>query len=294
VDVAAIVVTHQSAGFLGPCLDSLEASRGDLDLTVVVSDSASTDATEDMCRERGVPFLAGPNRGFGAAVNRVLSHEGVRDARWLLVMNPDLEIAEGSLEGFVALCEERPDSGIFAPRQVDQHGELVPSIGIEPTPAHYWSTWQTAWPNWDWDKASYEREARCEWVMGAFMLIRRAAFEQLGGFDERFFLYSEEVDLCTRARLTGWGIAYLPQLTITHWKADRPFDPHRLRLQIWAMLVYIRKWYGRREQASMRLALVARLARQLMRRLFRGQDARRDWVRLTAALIFRPRRYGPQ
>lgn len=294
MDIAAVVVTHQSADFLPACLDNLEANEGGLRITAVVSDSASTDDVEAICGERGVPFLSGPNRGFGAAVNRALSHEDVRHARWLLVMNPDVQIAEGSLAEFLALCEERPDCGIFAPRQLDQHGELVPSIGIEPSPANYWHEWQTGWPNWDWDKATYEGEARCAWVMGAFMLIRRVVFEELGGFDERFFLYSEEVDLCTRARRSGWGVAYLPQLTITHWKADRPFNPHRLRLQIWAMLIYMRKWYGPRERASMRLALVARLGRQLVRRLSRGQGIRREWVRLSAALLFRAQRYGPQ
>ena len=292
-DVAAVVVTHESAGLLPTCLDSLAEHSDGLDLDVLVSDSGSTDQVESICRERGVMFLGGANRGFGAAVNRALGLEAVRRARYVLVLNPDLEVIEGSLAEFVALCEQRPECGVFAPRQIDQHGRLICSIGREPSPADSWQAWQTGWPYWIWDEQVYEREARGDWVSGAFMLIRRQALESLGGFDERFFLFSEEVDLCTQARRAGWEVRYLPQLTIMHRNADRPLDDHRERLLIWSELVYMRKWYGRRERASMRVAMIARLTRQLLRRLRRREAPRREWIRLFAALRFRRRRYGP-
>ena len=289
--VAAVMVTHQSARFVPACLDSLAEHGRGLDLSVVVADSGSTDEVEAICRERGVAFLAGPNRGYGAAVNRALGHEAVRRAQYVLVMNPDLRIIDGSLADFVARCEQRPECGVFAPRQVDQHGRLVCSIGREPTPEDYWRAWRTGWADWVWEPEVYEREARCDWVMGAFMLVRRRLFDELGGFDERFVLFSEEVDLGTRARRAGWQIAYLPQLTIEHWKADRPLDEHRERMIMWSVLVYMRKWHGRRARASMRLALVARLTRRLARRLRAREPARADWVRLCAALRFRSSRY---
>lgn len=292
-DVAAVVVTHESAGFLPACLDSLAKHAGGLELAVVVADSGSTDQVESVSRGSGATFLGGPNRGFGAAVNYGLGHEAVRRARYVLVMNPDLKIVEGSLAEFVALCEQRSECGVFAPRQVDQHGRLICSIGREPSPADSWRAWRTGWPMWIWDVETYEREARGDWVNGAFMLIRREVFEAVEGFDERFFLYSEEVDFCTRVRRAGWEIGYLPQLTIMHWNADRPLDEHRERLTMWSELIYMRKWYGRRERASMRVALVARLTRQLLRRLRSRETARGEWIRLRAALRFRPRRYGP-
>lgn len=292
-DVAVVVVTHESAGFLAGCLDSLFERSAGLELVVVVADSGSTDRVESVCQGRGVVFLGGPNRGFGAAVNRALGHEAVRRARYVLVMNPDVQIVVGSLAEFVALSEQRPECGVFAPRQVDQHGRLVCSMGREPSPADYWRTWRTGWPTWIWDVTEYECEARCDWVMGTFMLIRRQVLEAVGGFDERFFLFSEEVDLCTQARRAGWEIAYLPQLTIMHWQADRPLDEHRERMIMWSLLVYMRKWYGPRERVSMRIALVGRLTRGLMRRLQTRETARREWVQLCAALRLRRRRYGP-
>ena len=252
------------------------------------SDSDSSDEVESICRERGTAFLGGPNRGFGAAVNRALAHEDVRRARYVLVMNPDVEIAEGSLAELVALCEQRPECGVFGPRQIDQHGRLVCSIGHEPSPEASWRDWHTGWPVWIWDEEVYEREARCDWVMGACMLIRREVLDAVGGFDERFFLFFEEVDLCTQARRAGWEIAYLPQLTIVHSRDDRPIDEHLQRMLVWSEHLYRRKWYGRRERASMRVALTARLTRQLVRRLRAREPAREEWARVSASLRFRP------
>jgi GT2 family glycosyltransferase len=182
---------------------------------------------------------------------------------------------------------------VFAPRQVDQHGRFLPSVGREPSPANSWLAWRTGWPVWVWDEEVYERETRCDWVMGAFMLIRREVLEAGGRFDERFFLYYEEVDLCTEARRAGWEVAYLPELTIRHWKADRPLDEYRERMLMWSELLYARKWYGVRDRASMRVANLARLTRALLRRLRARETARQEWVRLRAALRFRPSRYGP-
>lgn len=291
--VAAVVVTSDEADLLPGCLDSLDAHAEGLELAVVVSDNDSQDETEAICRRRGIPFVAGPNRGYGAAVNRGLRHEAAQDARWVLAMNPDVEIADGSLADFVALCDQRRECGVFAPRQVDQHGRLVCSMGREPSPAAYWLAWRTGWPTWIWDEDAYERERRCDWAMGAFLLIRRELFETLGGFDERFFMFSDEIDLCTRARRAGQEVAYLPQLTIMHPMADRALNEHRERLIVWGELLYMRKWYGLRERASMRTAMIARLTRQFLRRLRAGEGARGAWIELCAALRYRPRRYGP-
>lgn len=286
-------MTHESAGLLPACLESLRTHAGALDLAIVVADSGSTDAVESVCRGRAVTFLAGPNEGFGAAANRALAHDVVRRARYVLVMNPDVEIADGTLTDFVALCDLRAACAVFAPRQVDQHGRLVFSIGRAPSPADSWGAARTLDADWVRKPGVYKGEARCDWVMGAFMVIRRDVLAALGGFDERFFLFSEEVDLCTRVRRAGWEVGYLPQLTIAHRVADRPLDEHRERLIMWSQVLYMRKWYGLPQRASMRAALVARLARLFVRRLRAGDRLRYPWVRLEAALWFRRRQYGP-
>ena len=291
--IAAVIVAHNSAGLLPGCLGSLVENADGLDLQMVVSESGFTDNTESICREHGAFHLSGPNHGFGAAVNRALGHEAVRRARYVLLINPDARIVEGSLSEFAAHSEQRPECGVLGPRLVDQHRRTVCSIGREPSPANSWLDLRTGWPDWVWDAGVYERETRCDWVMGACVLIRREVLDAVGGFDERFFLFSEETDFCTRTRRAGWEVAYLPNLTVMHLEAERPLDEHRERLIIWSQRLYARKWYGPLDRMSMRVALQVRLTRQLLRRVRRRESARGEWVRLAAALRFRSPLYGP-
>jgi GT2 family glycosyltransferase len=287
-----VIVTHNGAGDVAAAVESLRRGGG-VDLHVVVSDSGSSDEVESVCRDLAVPFLPGPNRGYGAGVNRALALRPFRRARYVLCMNPDVRVGRGTLADFVALCDARPAGGVFAPRQVDQHGEFVPSIGREPSPARYWRGVRAMWPEWVLDREADEHEASCDWVMGCFMLLRRGALDAIGGFDERFFLNSEEVDVCTRMRRAGFDVVHLPQLTIVHRVADRPGDARREGLIVWGQIVYMRKWFGWRERASMRAALVVRIVRVLVERLRQGEDAGREWAGLLAALRFRRQLYGP-
>lgn len=291
-DVAAVIVTHNSASLLPACVGSLSAQRGDIDLHVLVSDSGSGDDVAARCAEFDLHFLPGPNAGFGAAVNRALAHPSVAGARYVLVLNPDVQL-RGTLADFVALCDDRPGCGVFGPRQIDQHGDLVCTMGVGPTPADYWRGARSMWPDWDWDTRRYARERCCDWLLGSFLLIRRQTLSVVGGFDERFFLCSEEVDLCRRVREAGQAVAYLPQLTVMHAAADRRLDEHRERLMIWSKLLYIRKWYGPWGRLSMRTALVVIFARRYLHARRSGQPGHPHWVHLIAALKFRPARYGP-
>src|SRR6185503_16489141 len=95
-------------------------------------------------------------------------------------------------------------------------GSLIHSIGREPTPADYWLAARTTWADWVWDDAAYVKASRADWLAGCFLLLRSDALKDVGGFDEAFFLYSEEVDLCTRLRRSGRRVAYLPSLTVMH------------------------------------------------------------------------------
>lgn len=292
-DVGVVIVTHNSTSLLPACLNSLAAHRGAVDVRVVVSDSGSTDAVGDVCESRGVSCLRGPNAGFGAAVNRALQVEPIRRARYVLVLNPDVELRRGTLDELVSVCDRRPGFAAFGPRQVDQHGRLICTMGRGPTPADYWQAARTLWSDWDWNSERYGEERLCDWVVGSFMLIRREVLAALGGFDERFFLFSEEVDLCRRMREAGWGVAFVPQMTVMHHHADRRLDEHRERLIIWSKLLYMRKWYGRWGRLSMRAALIVLIVRKLLRARRDGERGRAYRVRLGAALWFRASRYGP-
>ena len=133
----------------------------------------------------------------------------------MLLLNPDARLERAGLEALVALLDAQPRAGLAAPRILEASGELAYSQRRFP---RLRSTFAQAlflhrlWPRADWtdelirDRAAYELPASPDWVSGACMLIRRAALEQLGGLDEDFFLYCEDIDLCARLRDAGWSI----------------------------------------------------------------------------------------
>jgi N-acetylglucosaminyl-diphospho-decaprenol L-rhamnosyltransferase len=290
-DVMTVIVVHNSTESLPGCLRALGAAAAHLDARVTVVDSGSSDDPGSLCAQHGVPILRVPNRGLGAAFNRALGCEEVRRARYVLQLNPDVELPAGGLDELVARADHLPRCGVRAPRQHDQNGELIFSIGVEPSAAPYWRSIAHFGADWIWERDRYGAECQADWLMGACMLLRREMLAEIGGFDERFFLSSEEVDLCRRAREAGWSVNYTPAVTVTHPLADRQLAAHRVRLEEWSRILYIRKWYGWRTRCSMRLALVTRFA--LLSALeARHRDPRlRSRVRLGATLRFRRREY---
>jgi N-acetylglucosaminyl-diphospho-decaprenol L-rhamnosyltransferase len=293
-DVATVIVAHNSVGCLPRCLESVAAAASSVDARVLVADSGSSDGVEALCKRLDVPFLPGPNRGLAAAFNRALDHRDIRRARYVLQLNPDIVLAAGALDALVELADRRPRCGILAPRHVDEHGERIHTIGVEPNVTRYWRAVADPFSHdWVWESEGHEYEREADWVVGACMLLRGEMLATIGGFDERFFLSSEDVDLCRRCRAAGWSVIYAPTVTVVHPIADRPTDEHRLRLDEWSRILYLRKWHRWPARMSMRVALVARLAR------LAAIDARRDGrgnarLKLAATLRFDSRRYGAE
>jgi len=267
-DLAIVIVTYNSARDLGGCLGSVLEAGGELDLHVVVADSGSTDDTTEVARRFPVTYLPGGDDGFGRACNRGVALEAVRESRYVLFLNPDTAIQQGSLGELLAECDRRGDHRLFTVRQVDTDGTLVHSLRRFPSVESYVAE---ALPVGRMrsrrerivEPAVYARESECDWALGSFLLLPKEAIAQLGGFDERFFLYSEEVDLCRRARAGGWRVTYLPCLTIVHRRRIR--DPRRARHNARAKLIYAEKWGGRREQRLTRAVLLVHYGRVAVR-----------------------------
>lgn len=209
---AIIVVNHNSGGDLARCLGSLAVQDVTPDAIVVV-DNRSTDGSLDRAIEAypDVRFLARDvNDGFGAAANAgVLGSTGDP----IVILNPDVELDPGWVEHATRCFVERSDLGVLG-------GKLL--FGDRATVQHAGGI--VRWPLCLADHRRYglpddptETEYRdVDYVTGAAIAIRRTTFEQLGGFDERFFLYFEETDLCVRARAAGWAVEYDPALVGVH------------------------------------------------------------------------------
>ena len=221
VRVRVVVVTYFPGDFLEQFLASLPAaSTGPLSVTVV--DNGSTDGSVERARaEPGVDVVeTGSNRGYGAAAN-----EGVAgaDEEWVLVVNPDIVFAPRSVDELLAVAGRWPRSGALGPRIHTGDGMLYPSARELPSLGrgigHAAFGW--IWPSNPWT-AAYRRESGVPvegtvgWLSGACLLVRRAAFESVGGFDEGYFMYFEDTDLCDRLARAGWDVVYAPSATVTH------------------------------------------------------------------------------
>jgi GT2 family glycosyltransferase len=251
-DVCVIIVSHNGKRWLDAALSSLFASAGGLDLDVVVVDNGSDGSAAYV--EENFPLaraITCANRGFGAANNEGLA---TVDARYVLFLNPDTEFLEGKLSDLIAVMDRRPGVGLVGVRQVGGDGELAPSIrrfpsttnmlaealAVEKVPFARRYLGERVL-----DRRRYERESPCDWTSGSFMLVRAEALRGCGGFDERFFLFSEETDLCWRLRRAGWGIAHLPSVTIRHYESERSASPLMEAQSAYARLQFARKHFTR-------------------------------------------------
>lgn len=277
-DLTIIIVSYNDGHWLDDCLTSIQARVGDIVLDVVLVDNG-TDGAHELVASRfaGVRVLRAENRGFGHANNRgVMAGTG----RYVLFLNPDTELLEGSLAGLVATLDAQPDVGLVGVKQVTADGNLWPTMRYFPSPmralgdalgAERW----TRRPRWagerELDMALYDRETECDWVSGSFMLARREAVLSAGLFDERFFLFSEEPDLCLRMKRAGWRVCHLPTMTILHHSGKGGTRPKMTAQDAFTRRQYADKHLSRPRRAAY-LAAVG--VKHLLRLALHNRDRR--------------------
>src|SRR5437868_11797244 len=219
-DLSVVVVNYNAGEYLVRCVASVFAAASGADVEVLVVDNASHDgsAVAAARREPRMRLIENPeNRGLSAAWN-----QGARETSgaWILFLNPDAEISSGELSTLLKVAGDRPDVAVVGPLIRNPDGSIYESGRVFPTVAqavgHAFlgpfvqdNRFSRAYRQSDWDRRS-EREI--DWVSGAAMLVRRAAFEEVGRFDEGFWLYGEELDLSTRLRDAGWSVLFTPEL----------------------------------------------------------------------------------
>jgi len=231
-DVTAVVVAYRSRGDLPACLEALGPAAEGLELETVVVDNASGDGTADLVRERfpRVSLIENTaNRGFAAAVN-----QGARVARGrhLLLLNPDARPAPACVRTLVAALDARPEAGLAGPQLVNPDGSPQTSAWLAPslqTLGFEALFLYNLFPRSRLHglRAGGPEPAEVETASGACLLVGRPLFEELGGLDERFFLYFEDADLCVRARAVGREVLLVPAATAVHALGGSAFQDRR-------------------------------------------------------------------
>lgn len=286
-DCAVIIVTYNSAADIGGLLDSLPAAAAGLRIRVVVVDNdSSDDIASIVARHPGVLFVpADVNLGYAGGLN--LGRCYCRQTRSVLVLNPDLVLAPGSIRVLLAALP-RLGAGAAVPRMLGEEGHLFPSLRREPslTRALGDGLFGKAWPNrpaWlsemVWPHEPYEREGAVQWATGAALIVSAEADAAVGAWDDaRFFLYSEETDYCRRLREAGYTIYYVPDATIVHRGGGSGVSPDLVALSAVNRIRYFRKYHSRLASAVFRATVI--LAELL--RAYRPCDRRALWALLSA------------
>ena len=215
-----VVVTYSPGDSLPTFLSSLAAATT-CPYEVVLADNGSTDGAPEAAVGPGVRLLrTGGNLGYGTAAN---AGAAGFDGEWLVVANPDVEWRPGSLDVLLEAAQRWPRAGCLGPAIRTPDGRLYPSARAFPSLGrgigHAVFGWW--WPGNPWTR-SYRAETGSPvegttgWLSGSCMLLRREAFDAVGGFDPSYFMYCEDMDLCRRLAEAGWTNVYVPSAVITH------------------------------------------------------------------------------
>ena len=220
--ISVAIVSYNTREHVRACLETVRDEHAH---EVIVVDNASSDGTAEMIRAEYpwvVLDVSPTNRGYGAASNRAIARSS---GDYVFLLNSDVRLRPGALAALSAYLDEHPEAGLLGPRLHNPDGTLQISCFPFPTPLYVLLKESSLGPRMQhvpllrdlylptW---SHSHSRDVPWVLGAALAIRRTAFDAVGGFDERFFMYSEEVNLCLRLRAAGWQIHFAPVTEVVH------------------------------------------------------------------------------
>ncbi len=303
-DLSILIVNWNVRALLHDCLTSIDQNRGGLRLEVIVVDSGSVDESAAMVSAEfpWVRLIAcQENVGFARGNNLAIAQA---NGRYILLLNPDTVVLQDALATMVTYLENQPDVGIVGAQLLNSDGTIQSSRRRFPTlaTAFFESTWlEPVAPAWLLERYYVadmppDQTAEADWLVGACLMTRRAVLAQVGGLDEAYFMYSEELDWCRRIKDAGWRIVYLPAAQIIHYvgkSSEQAVVARHINFQR-AKLRYFRKYHGRFPAAVLRLFLWLTYLWQLIvesmkgllghKRPLRQQRVRAYWAVLRSGL----------
>jgi N-acetylglucosaminyl-diphospho-decaprenol L-rhamnosyltransferase len=280
LDLSVVIVNWNVRDLLQRCVESVLSSQRSITTEIIVVDNASVDGSVEMLRAEfpQTVLIANPeNRGFPAANNQGIA---AAQGRYVLLLNPDTEVLADALDALVQYMDAHPDVGLVGPQLLHPDGQVQSSRRRYPTLAtlFFESTWLESLAPRALLRRYYVLDQPdnavldVDWITGAAMLARREVIQQVGGMDERFFMYSEELDWCRRIKAAGWRVVYHPEARVIHYEgksSEQAMPARHVNFQR-SKIRYARKYHGPRLAAALRLYLLGLYAGQLGLELAKG------------------------
>ena len=291
-DLSITICSWNTREFLRACLESISALREETNLEVIVVDNASEDGSVQMVQAdfQWVRLEAmKENLGFGRGHNHAFA---TAHGRYLMPLNSDTEVHPGALRAIVEFMDKNSDVGVLGPKLLNPDGSLQFSCRRFPNPvaALFRNTFLgRLFPKnkftrdylmQDWQ---HNEQRDVDWVSGAGFCMRRELYERIGGFDEQFFMYLEDVDLCYRTHEAGFRVVYFPEAVITHaiGKSTDIVANKMIRQFHHSMWLFYRKSYLPKMSLLIRpfAAIAARTTLYLRQSTFILKNKLDDWKR---------------
>jgi GT2 family glycosyltransferase len=289
--VAVVVVTYHSEPLLADLVTSFDAGLAGIGWHLTVADNASADGTLAVLRllaPEATVVEMGANRGYAAGINAAVA--AARPHTAVLVLNPDVRLGQGCVRELLTALRQ-PGTGIAVPRLVDGRGTLIPTMRREPSVLRIigdavFGAGRAGRCPWlgevVTDRRRYLGPAVTDWAEGSTLLISRDCWQACGGWDESFFLYSEETDFALRARDAGLATRFVPTARAVHLEGDSRRSPG-----LWALLTLNRVRLYRRRHGP--VPAVGFWAALLLREASRAAIGRRP-SRAAVRALLSPRR----
>ncbi|MFA4873131.1 MAG: glycosyltransferase family 2 protein [Patescibacteria group bacterium] len=257
MDFSVIIVSWNSKEFLERCVKSVQRCAQGLSCKIIVVDNASTDGSADFVRDTFpmVILVRLPaNTGFAHACNVGITHA---QGRYICFLNPDTELLNSALQHLVSFMDQHPIAGIAGGMLQNVDGSRQVSVRSFPAPLvalglalkiPHIPVLRALFRTYFQDAFNYEVSQQVDQVMGAFFIVRNSFLTQVGGFDERFFLWFDEVDLMRHAHELGWQVWYYPRAKAIHWGAQsfsKVSSYENQKQFLISMKRYIGKWHGK-------------------------------------------------
>lgn len=224
IDLSVIIVSYNAKDYLLNCLKSIDLNlpAGRQDCEIIVVDNASSDKSVDEIKKNfpHVKIIENKeNLGFAKANN-----QGIRQAqgRYVLLLNPDTKILDNALLKMISWMDKNPKVSVSTCRLLNEDGSIQPTGGFFPTLPKLFA-WQLflddilPLKSYHPKKQFYDKEKELDWVTGAFFLFRKEIIDKVGLFDEKFFMYAEELEYCYRIKKAGFKVFFTPRASIIHY-----------------------------------------------------------------------------